>query len=119
MFGPGTYLGGGIGALIGIALTYTAMSIVIIPRERADARQGYVLVAEKVAAEAKANELERQLRAGQEVISAYQATLKKVRVEDAEQDSIFERDRKVFEDKIKAVGRTCGLNSDDLLWLRQ
>lgn len=105
-------LGAGIAG--GIALAY----VTIVPLERADARRGYVQEDRAIAAEAKLVEVQRQVDAGQIVIASYQEILKNARAKDAADDAQLALDRKDYEAKLAAAGRSCGLSDDDLLWLQ-
>lgn len=81
-----------------------------VPAERAkaasEARAGYVLESEKIAAEAKAAKLERERKANQIVIDAYQVQLMNLRtIEDLR---IEQHEQKIadYEAKLKAAGRS-------------
>lgn len=102
------------GVAAGIGLAY----ITIVPLERADARRGYVQEDRAIAAEAKLTEVQRQVDAGQVVIASYQEILKNARAKDAADDAQFAKDRKDFEAKLAAAGRSCGLDQSDLDWLQ-
>jgi hypothetical protein len=81
------------------------------------ARAGYVLQSQAEAAEAKLAEVQRQVAAGQIVIASYQEILKNARAKDAADDLQFAKDRKDFEAKLAAAGRSCQLDQSDLDWL--
>jgi len=102
------------GVVAGICLAY----LVIVPIERADARRGYVQEDRALAAEAKLTEVQRQVTAGEIVIASYQEILKNARAKDAADDAQFAQDRKDFEAKLAAAGRSCSLDAGDLDWLR-
>lgn len=117
-----TLLGGVGGALrlaaglaAGIALAY----VTIVPLERADARRGYVQEARATAAEAKADELARQVAAGEIVAASYQEILKNRMAKDAADDEQFAKERAEFEAKLATAGRSCNLDSTDLEFLRK
>lgn len=81
-----------------------------VPTERAkaatEARAGYVLESEKIAAEAKAAKLERERKANQIVIDAYQVQLMNLRT--IEELRIEQHEQKIadYEAKLKAAGRS-------------
>ncbi|MER8427845.1 hypothetical protein [Mesorhizobium sp. M1403] len=102
------------GAAAGIALAY----MTIVPLERADARKGYVQEDRAIAAEARLAEVQRQVHAGEIVIASYQEILKNARAKDAADDAQLAKDRKDFEAKLAAAGRSCGIDADDLDWLQ-
>lgn len=101
------------GIASGIALAY----VTIVPLERADARRGYVQEDRAIAAEARADELSRQVEGGKIVVASYQEILKNYRAKDAVDDAQFAKDRAAFEAKVKAAGRACGLDASDLDFL--
>lgn len=113
---------GGIGGALrlaagiagGIALAY----VTIVPLERADARRGYVQEDRAIAAEAKLDEVQRQVHAGEIVIASYQEILRNARAKDAADDAQLSKDRKAFEAKLAAAGRKCGLDQSDLDWVQ-
>jgi hypothetical protein len=113
-------LGGFSGALrlaAGIAGGIALAWVTIVPFERADARNGYVQEDRALSAEAKLVEVQRQVEAGQIVIASYQEILKNARAKDAADDAQLALDRKDFEAKLAAAGRSCGIDSGDLDWL--
>ncbi len=85
---------------------------------RHEALVGYVLQSKVDAAEAKLTEVQRQVDAGQVVIASYQEILKNARAKDAADDEQLAKDRKDFEAKIAAAGRSCGIDQSDLDWLQ-
>lgn len=82
-----------------------------------EALVGYVLQSKVDAAEAKLAEVQRQVDAGQIVIASYQEILKNARAKDAEDDAQLAKDRKEFEAKLAAAGRSCAIDAGDLDWL--
>jgi hypothetical protein len=81
------------------------------------ARQSYVLLAEKTAAEAKANELQRQVNAGQIVISSYQEIAKNAKASEQAATDAAEIRIKDYETKLSANGKSCPLTGDDIDWM--
>ncbi|MRG53985.1 hypothetical protein GF108_00095 [Phyllobacterium sp. SYP-B3895] len=104
-------------ALAGAAVTATFYALVIIPIERNDARRGYVAEAQATAAEAKADKIERERRADQIVIDAYQVKLKNTRAAEAEKVEQHETKIADYEAKLKAAGRSCLVDDADRNWL--
>lgn len=78
------------------------------------ARAGYVLLAEKTAAEAKATELLRQVNAGQIVIASYQEIAKNAKA--AEQTIADDAETRIteYEKRLEAAGRSCRLDQSDI-----
>ncbi|MBZ9894255.1 hypothetical protein LB545_07845 [Mesorhizobium sp. BR1-1-6] len=110
-------VGGALRLAAGVAAGVGLAYLTIVPLERADARRGYVQEDRAISAEAKLAEVQRQVSAGQVVIASYQEILKNARAKDAADDAQFAKDRKEFEAKLAAAGRSCGLDSGDLDWL--
>jgi hypothetical protein len=105
-------------AAAGIAIGVTFSYLVIVPLERRDARAGYVQEDRALAAEAKSAELQRQVEAGNIVISSYQEIRKNALAKEAADDAKLEQGRLEFEAKLKAAGRSCGITADDLDWVQ-
>lgn len=103
------------GTAAGIALAY----LTIVPLERADARRGYVQESRATAAEAKADELARQVAAGEIVAASYQEILKNRMAKEAADDEQFDKERAEFEAKLATAGRGCTLDPADLDFLRK
>lgn len=110
-------VGGAVRLAAGIAAGIALAYLTIVPLERADARRGYVQEAKVIAAEARADELTRQVEAGKIVSASYQEILKNRREKDAADDAQFAKERSEFEAKVKAAGRACGLDASDLDFL--
>ncbi|MBB3234458.1 hypothetical protein [Phyllobacterium endophyticum] len=89
-----------------------------VPSERAKAadaaRQGYVTEARATAAEAKTAELQRQVNAGQLVISSYQKIAKNDRARDEQIAADTETRIRDHEKLLRSAGRNCDLNADDI-----
>lgn len=90
-----------------------------VDREREAAVEGLVTKVELDAEKAKADEYRRQVEAGRIVIEAYEEiarnALKKEELEDV-QDT---QDRREYEAKLDAEGRSCGLSQSDIDWLQR
>jgi hypothetical protein len=83
----------------------------------AAARTGYVLEAEKTAAEAKSAKLERERKADQIVIDAYQAQLMNRLTLEALQNEQHEQEIADYEKKLSAAGRSCHVTDADRSFL--
>lgn len=103
---------------MGAALASAVCWLIVVPMERADARGGYVLEVRAQAAEAKANELQRQYEAGQVVISAYQDQLRNARAKQAVEDAEDEKRIADYEKQLATAGRSCALDDADFDFLR-
>ena len=79
-----------------------------------EARQGYVLLAEKTAAEALANELQRQLQAADSAKQSLLEQITKDTAEDAQREK--DREQRIFEDEVRLsqANRRCTLDRSDL-----
>ncbi len=69
--------------------------------------------------EAKLAEMDRQKKAGEFVISAYQEQLKNARAAEAEKSQQTEAEIKAYENRLADTGRACLLDGHDLDFLRQ
>jgi translation initiation factor 2B subunit (eIF-2B alpha/beta/delta family) len=88
--------------------------LIIIPIKQREARQGYVIQARATAAEAKANELQRQVNAGQIVISSYQDIAKNAKA--AEQKASDNAEQKIRDNEtiLRNTGRSWLLDQSDI-----
>lgn len=101
-------------AIAGAALAALFCWLVVIPLERNDARRGYVVEARATAAEAKSAELQRQVNAGQLVISSYQEIAKNDRARDAQTAADTDIRIKEYEKRLEAAGRSWHLDQSDV-----
>jgi hypothetical protein len=101
----------GIVALIGLAYVWLLSHDA---RVAAEARQGYVILAEKTAAEAKANELQRQINAATGAQQSLQQQIQKDAVDDAAREK--DRDARILEmeARLSQANRRCSLSRDDI-----
>lgn len=78
------------------------------------AREGYVILAEKTAAEARASELQRQLSAATAAKQSLQEQITKDIAEDAQREK--EREQRIFEYEVRLsqANRRCIVDRDDL-----
>lgn len=79
-----------------------------------EARQGYVILAEKTAAEAKAAELQRQIDAATDAQQTLQQQIQKDAVDDAAREK--DRDARILEmeARLSQANRRCALSRDDI-----
>jgi hypothetical protein len=104
----------------GVALCVTAyfgFTIWLAAHDRSvanEARQGYVLLAEKTAAEARANELQRQLSAADSAKQSLLEQITKDTAEDAQREK--DREQRIFEYEVRLsqANRRCTLDRSDL-----
>ncbi len=108
------------GKIIGAAALLAAVFLgfrLWISRHDAAVLHGYVLVSEKIAAEAERDELKRQLEAGKIVISSYTEVSKNAREKEARNSVEAEARIKTYEKQLVTLGRSCGLDADDIRML--
>ncbi len=117
MFGILDYLKLAAGAVVGGFLVYVFMSLVSIPTAEHRARAGYVELAEKTTAEARAAELERQRNAASQALT--EAAKRQAADELAQQAKDAETDVAIadYEKKLAAVNRQCRADSADVDFL--
>ncbi|PYE89564.1 hypothetical protein [Phyllobacterium leguminum] len=119
MFGIFDYLKLGIGAAAGASLMLAYNAMIHDPMIHREARQGYILEAQKTALEAQLAERDRQVNAGQIVIDAYQAQLKNARETERAKSEQAEQEIAAYEKRLVDEGRTCRLGVDDIEFLRR
>lgn len=83
------------------------------------ARQGYVLLAEKTAAEAKAKELQRQVTAGAQALEEHRKRLVAAELVDQQQSTEREQEILEYEARLSQANRRCALSSDDIEFLQR
>lgn len=118
MFSLLDYLKLGAGAVAGGFLVYVFMSLVTVPAAEHRARAGYVDLAEKTTAEAKAAEMERQRNAASQALT--EAAKRQAADELAQQAKDAETDVAIadYEKKLAAAKRSCFVDDADRLWLQ-
>lgn len=89
-----------------------------VDRAAREARRGYVLEVEKIAAEHRAAELERQLKAGRRALDAYAEIVKELRLENEIVTADIERRISEYESQLAAANRDCPLDQSDIDFLR-
>jgi molecular chaperone DnaK (HSP70) len=118
MFGilDGIKLGAGI--LAGLALYHLYAVTVGYPSAVREARAGYVLVAEKTAAEARAEEMERQRNAAAQATEEHRKRLQAAQASEQAAKDTLEKEIAEHEKALDAAGAVCRLTDADLRWLR-
>lgn len=107
------------GAAIAAVLAYAVTYLIIVPLERSDARRGYVVLAEKVAAEAEAAELRRQRDAASVALEEHRKRLAVAEAAEEQANGRLEKEIAENEIALDAAGRSCRAGSDDIEWLRR
>lgn len=83
------------------------------------AREGYVLQAQAIAAQAEADKLKRDLAVAQIVIDSYEAVAKSDLAKEEAEAAAAEQGIPQNEQKLKAAGKSRLLDQSDIDWLRQ
>lgn len=81
------------------------------------ARAGYVLLAEKTTAEAKAAEIQRQLEAAKQSLASFQKRLDAETVQDKIDDQKREYEILSYERLLSEANRRCAVDQSDIDWL--
>lgn len=115
---PLAYLTAAGGAAIGALVVWLFMSLVTIPNAAHAAREGYVLLAEKATAEAKATEMERQMKAASVALADNQARQAADEAFNQQMQVQTNKELSEYETKLAAANRQCLLDSSDRVWLQ-
>lgn len=105
------------GAAIAAVLAYAVTYMIIVPLERADARRGYVVLSEKIAAEAEAAELRRQRDASSQSLEEHRKRLAVAQASEEQANGRLEKEIAQNEIALDAAGRSCRVDPADLQWL--
>lgn len=113
----------GIGALVGASLVWVGFSLydsnIAYPRIAKEARDGYVLLAEKTSLEAQLAE-ERRMRTAAELARVgYARLLADTQIRQAEEQARTEQEISSYELALEELGRSCLLDDADIEWLRK
>ncbi len=119
MISIGDYLKLGLGVLVGLALGSLYNAVWRDSQIAAEARSGYVLAAEAVAAKAQAAELARQQQAASAALDALNARIVAASQAEAEKDAAHEQSIRDYEARLAQEHRSCPLSAADLEWLRR
>ncbi|NTG61850.1 hypothetical protein [Rhizobium rhizogenes] len=117
MFGILDYIKLALGAVVGGFVVYIFMSLITVPSAEHRAREGYVQLAEKTTAEAKAAEMERQRNAASQALD--EARKRQAADEVVQQAKDAQTDTEVadYEKKLAAANRQCLADPDDVDFL--
>lgn len=109
----------GIGAVIvvGALFAFKAWLAIHDSNVASAAKQGYVLIAEKTAAEAKAAEIQRQLEAARVSLASFQKRLEADAVKGREDDQKREQEIASYELLLSEANRRCAIDENDLIFL--
>lgn len=119
MFGilDGIKLGAGI--LAGLALYHLYAVAIGYPSTAREARAGYVLVAEKTAAEAKASEMERQARAAAQATEEHRKRLAAAEAQSAQSEITREAEIRGYELLLSEKNRKCLADAADVEFMQR
>lgn len=118
MFGLLDALKLGAGFLFGIAIYGAYDKLFDDPAVAREARSGYVLQAEKVAAEQTAAELLRQRNAATQALEEHRKRLAAAELLDEQKSAEREQEILAYEIRLSQANRRCLLDRDDLDFLR-
>lgn len=117
MFGILDYLKLGAGVAAGLMLYHLYAVSIGYPSARREARAGYVLLAEKTAAEAKADEMERQRNAAAQATEEHRKRLEAAQAAEQAAKDTLESEISNYERTLSEKNRACALTADDKRWL--
>jgi hypothetical protein len=113
MFGFLDWFKIGAGILAGVALSTVYVTLIHDPQVASAAREGYVQLAEKTAAEAKATEMGRQRDAASQALSEASKRQQADELADQAIQAQTDLDTADYEKRLQAAGRACNVDSDD------
>ena len=117
MFGIFDYLKLGAGIAAGLVI-YPLYAVTIgYPSAAREARAGYVLVAEKTAAEAKAAEMERQRNAAAQATEEHRKRLEAAQASEQAAKDTLETEIANYERTLSEKNRACAVTAADRQWL--
>jgi uncharacterized membrane protein len=119
MFGILDYLKLGAGVAAGLMVYHLYAVVVGYPSAAREARAGYVVLAEKTAAEAKAAEMERQMNAAQGALASFQKNLDAARQSEQQAKDTLENELSAFQLQLSEKNRQCLADSADLDFIRR
>lgn len=117
MFGifDGIKLGAGI--LAGLALYHLYAISIGYPSAAREARAGYVLVAERTAAEARADEMTRQRNAAAQATEEHRKRLEAAQASEQAAKDQLETEIQSYELQLSEKNRSCAITAADRDWL--
>lgn len=117
MFGILDYLKLGAGVAAGLVLYHLYAVSIGYPSAKREARAGYVLLAEKTAAEAKAAEMERQRNAAAQATEEHRKRLEASQAAEQAAKDTLESEIRGYELILSEKNRACALTAADRDWL--
>jgi hypothetical protein len=117
MFGLLDYLKMGAGIAAGLMLYHLYAVSIGYPSARREARAGYVLVAERTAAEAKAAEMERQRNAAAQATEEHRKRLEAAQAAEQAAKDTLEQEISSYELQLSEKNRACAVTAADRQWL--
>lgn len=117
MIGIFDYVKLGVGVLAGLAIYHLYAVSIGYPSAKREARAGYVLLAEKAAAEAKADEMERQRNAAAQATEEHRKRLEASQAAEQAAKTTLEQEISSYELQLSEKNRACALTADDKRWL--
>ena len=119
MFGIFDYLKLGAGIAAGLVLYHLYAVTIGYPSAAREARQGYVMLAEKTAAEAKAAEMERQRNAAAQATEEHRRRLEAAQASEQAAQATLENEIANYERTLSEKNRACAVTAADRQWLLQ
>ncbi|HJP68650.1 MAG TPA: hypothetical protein VJ846_07090 [Sphingomicrobium sp.] len=117
MFGIIDYLKLGAGMAAGLMLYHLYAVSIGYPSARREARAGYVLEAEKTAADAKATEMQRQRDAAAQATEEHRKRLASAEAEEQAAKDTLETEITNYERILSEKNRACAVTAADRDWL--
>jgi hypothetical protein len=105
------------GILAGLALYHLYAVSIGYPSARREARAGYVLIAEKTAAEAKAAEMTRQRNAAAQATEEHRKRLEAAQAAEQAAKDTLEDEIRSYELQLSEKNRACAVTAADRQWL--
>ncbi len=119
MFGLLDYLKLGAGALAGLAIYHLYAVTIGYPSAAREARSGYVLVAEKTAAEARVEEMERQRNAAAQATEEHRKRLAAAEAQSAQSEITREAEIRGYELMLSEKNRQCLADAADIEFMQR
>jgi hypothetical protein len=107
----------GAGVIVGLFAYHLYAVTIGYPSAAREARAGYVLLAEKTAAEAKAAEMQRQRNAAAQATEEHRKRLEAAQASEQAAKDTLENEIRSYELQISEKNRACALTADDRQWL--
>ncbi|MDR9781577.1 hypothetical protein [Rhizobium redzepovicii] len=117
MFGILDYAKLGAGVAAGILLYHVYAVAIGYPSAAREARAGYVLLAEKTAADARAAEMERQRNAAAQATEEHRKRLEAAQTSEQAAKETLEQEIYSYELQLSEKNRACAVTAADRDWL--